>query len=87
MIPSAAWVSIIVTLALFVLTHIVITVWWASRVNTLLDMVQGELKDIVVELKATRGLFVTKEELAYRIATSDKEHAAMWKQLDDLKRK
>lgn len=82
---NTAWVGISVTLGIFVVSHIIVTVWWASKVNTLLDIVQSELKDIVLELKATRGLFVTKEDLAYRVSTSDKEHSAMWKQIDALK--
>ena len=82
---TAPWITITVTLGLFVITHIVITVWWASRVNTLLDVVQSKLTEIVVNLKAMEGAYVKKEELAYRVATSDKEHAAMWKQIDELK--
>ena len=75
------------TLGIFVVSHICLTVWWASRVNTLLDIVQVELKEIVAELKASRGIFVSKEELAYRVSSSDKEHAALWKQIDALKAK
>ena len=80
-----AWVSVSITLAIFVISHIVITVWWASKVNTLLDVVQIELKELIHEFKATRAMYVSKEELAARIALSDKEHQAMWKRIDSMK--
>ena len=83
--PEAAWIGAIVTLGVFVIGHLMTTIWWASRVNTLLDVVQNKLSEIVVNLKAMESSYVKKEELAYRVATSDKEHAAMWKQIDDLK--
>ena len=78
-------VAVAVTLAIFVVTHIIITVWWASRVNTLLDIVQGELKEIVLEFKGMREAYVTKETFAARIATSEKEHLAMWREIDRAK--
>ena len=81
---NAAW-GIVVTIAIFVITHIGLTIWWASRVSTLLDVVQKDLSDIIKEFQALRGSYVSKEELSYRIASSDKEHTAMWRQIDDLK--
>ena len=83
--PTAAWISVLVTLILFVISHIIITVWWASRVNTLLDVVQRDLTSIIKEFQTMRGSYATKEDLAYRVAVSDKEHAAMWKRIDELK--
>ena len=82
--PSAAWIAIIVTLTIFVVTHIVITVWWASRVDTLLSVVQSNLEKLVMELKSFHVMFVTREEAARELAIAEKEQKAMWKKIDEL---
>jgi hypothetical protein len=81
---TASWLSIVITLGIFVVTHIIITVWWASRVNTLLDIVQAKLGEIVVELKRMEHAYVTKEDAARELAIAEKEHKAIWKRLDEL---
>lgn len=83
--PVAAWIGAIVTIALFVLAHIGLTIWWASRVNTLLEIVQAELKEIVDEFKASRSCYVSKEELGRDRALAEKENQAIWKRIDELK--
>ena len=85
MMPSAAWVGVVITLAIFVIGHLCTTIWWASRVNTLLDRVQTDLRDIITELRSARDVYVNKETLAARIAESDKEHKAMWREIDSIK--
>ena len=75
----------LVSLAIFIMTHIGITVWWASRVNTLLGFVQTELREIVAELKASRSTYMTKDEFTYYCAQADKEHVAMWKRIDEVR--
>ena len=82
--PTAAWISCIVAIATFVITHIVVTVWWASRVNTLLDIVQKNLGELVSELKTVKTSFVTKEEAARELAIAEKETRAIWKKLDAI---
>lgn len=83
--PAPAWIAIVVTLGLFVITHIVITVWWASRVNTLLDVVQKELSEIVAELRGMKSAYFTREEAVRELAIADKEHKAMWKRIDEMR--
>lgn len=83
--PSIAWVSVVVTLGIFVTTHIVVTVWWASRVNTLLDIVQKNLGELVAELKSVDAKYFTREEAARELAIAEKEHKALWRKIDELK--
>ena len=83
---SAPWIAIIVTLALFVVGHLITTVWWASKVSTLLDRVQTDLRDIVTELKAVRNVYVTKDDYLQRMISTDKEHTAIWGAIDALRR-
>lgn len=84
-IPQTAWISAIVTIGIFVLSHIGITIWWASRVSTLLQVVQSELKTIVVEFKESRNQFFTREEAAREIEIQEREHKAIWKRIDELR--
>lgn len=81
---SIAW-GAIATLALFVLSNIAALIYWSAKITTLLDVVQRNLSDLTVEFKTMKMSYVSKEELAYRIASSDKEHAAMWRRIDEVK--
>ena len=81
---SVAW-GAIATLALFVLSNIAALIYWSAKITTLLDIVQKNLSDLTLEFKTIRSSYVSKEELAYRIAFSDKEHAAMWRRIDEVK--
>ena len=75
----------IITLGIFVISNIAALIYWSAKITTLLDVVQRDLTSLIKEFQAMKGTYVTKEELAYRISSSDKEHAAMWKQIDSLK--
>lgn len=80
---SLGWGAII-TLSIFVLSNIACLIYWSAKITTLLDVVQSELKELTIEFKAMRESYVSKEQFTYRIAQSDKEHAAMWGRIDKL---
>ena len=82
---GVAWGAVI-TLSIFVLSNIAALVYWSARITTLLDVVQRELKDLSTDLKAMRETYMTKEAFTYRVAVSDKEHGAIWKRIDELKK-
>lgn len=77
--------DIVLTLILFVISHIITSVWWASKTSTLLDVVQRELKEMVSELKSMNKVMVSKEEVAREQAVNEKEHVAIWKNIDEIK--
>ena len=79
--PPGAWM----VLGMGLLAHVIASVWWASHINTLLGIQSKLLEQLAKEISLMRASYVSKEEFAYRTATSDKEHQAMWKQLDELK--
>ena len=81
---TADWVSVSVTLAIFVISHIIITVWWAAKVSTILNIVQSELKELIVEFKLSRDIYFTKVEAQRELAITEKEHKVMWKRIDEL---
>ena len=80
---AAAW-GAIAALALFVLTHLGSTIYWAAKITTILSRLEKDFDNLTVELRAMKSSYVSKEEFAYRIAQSDKEHHAMWKRIDEL---
>jgi len=57
-----AWVSIAVTIIIFFITHLGVTIWWAAKVNTILSVVKDDLDNITKKLEAlpSRGE-VTKD--------------------------
>ena len=81
---GVAW-GAIATLTIFVISNIGLMIHWSAKISTLLEILQKELSQLVDEFKEMRGSYVTKEDLAYRVDSSDKEHKAMWRQIDDLK--
>jgi hypothetical protein len=80
---AASW-GVMITLSIFVLSNIAALIYWSAKITTLLTVVQKELSELTDEFKLMKGTYVSKEDLAYRISTSDKEHSAMWKRIDQL---
>ena len=81
---SLAW-SAIATLTVFVLSNIGAMIYWSAKISTLLMMLERQVEQVVKKLDSFDGRFVTKEDLAGRIAISDKEHTAMWKRTDEVR--
>lgn len=81
---SPEWVGVIIgglTLAIGLMGNIIVTVWWASKITTTLEI----LRSAVEEIKAERKTFATKEEIARELGIADKENKAIWKNIDDIK--
>ena len=83
---STAW-GAIATLAIFVLSNIAALIYWSARISTLLDVVQRQLGELNAEFKALHSTYVSKEDLAYRVASSDKEHETFDRRLAALERR
>lgn len=81
---SAEWSGIVIALAVFImglLAHVFTTIWWASRITTILSILQSA----VDEIRADKKTYSTKEDLAREIAIADREHKAIWKNIDEIK--
>jgi cell shape-determining protein MreC len=78
---------IVVSLTIFVITHVVATVWWASKMNTLMQVVQTSLHELVVEVKAMKEIFITKEDVTRELVSLENENKAQWKKIDYLTEK
>ena len=79
-----AW-GAIVTLGIFVGSNIAALIWYGSKFSTLLEVVQRDLHELTIELKAMKESYLSKESFAYHVAVSDKEHVAMWREIDRAK--
>ena len=67
--------------------HMVATVWWASRITTILGQAQLELRDMSIEMKAVNKTYITKEEYAKDQGQSEKRLDAVWIKVDKLMEK
>lgn len=79
------WTGIGVIVA--ILGHGFFSIWWASKVNTLLDVVQKDLGEMVSEMKSHKQTTFTREEAARELAICEKERTALWKKVDALTEK
>lgn len=75
----------ILSFGVMVLIHVVSTVWWASKVNTTLQIVVKDVGDLVVELKAMKDTYVKKEDFAKAVSDGNRHRDSMWKKIDDLR--
>lgn len=78
--PPTGWIA----LGLGLLAHVIASVWWASHMNTLMGLLIKRIEELGKELSALRASYVTKDEYAYRVTQSDKEHAEMHRRLMEL---
>lgn len=76
---ESSWVAI-VGLGLGLIAHLIATVWWASKVTTLLEIVRSNVNTMMSDGKQN----VTKEDLAEKLSSRDQQIAAIWKRLDSL---
>ena len=77
----AGWIS----LGTAILVHLVGTVIWATRMTTVLEMVQKTLGELHVDHKAMTKVYITKEEFGKDMGRMEKEQNAIWKHIDDLR--
>lgn len=76
-----------ITLAIFVMGHLGITIWWASKVTVTLKFVQDELRELVTELKAIKIVYMKREDVVRELAIIEKEQIAIWKKIDTMQEK
>jgi len=74
----------LIAIGIFIITNLVVTVWWMAKTSTLMDVIQNDLKEVMVEFKLSRGVYSTKEEVSSALAIVQKEITAIWKVVDKL---
>lgn len=74
-----AIVAIVVTVLIAIISHIVVSVWWASRITTTLSF----LKTSIEKMEKHQDGYYTKEEAVKELALADQQHKALWLRVDE----
>lgn len=74
----------LVTLGIGLISHIVTTVWWASKITTILESAQKSLIELSVDMKAVNKTYVSKEDFAREMGHMEKRIDAAWEKIDIL---
>ena len=83
MIDPAVWV----TVAIFLLIHLIASVWWAAAITTTLKILQRDFAEMNANVSMMKELYIKKEDYNTRVAIIDREREAMWKKIDKLNEK
>lgn len=74
----------LVSLTLGLTIHGAASIWWASRITSILENTQRALMELMVDMKAVNKTYVTKEDCSKELARIDKSLEAMWNKVDHL---
>ena len=77
-------INIIVTVGIYLLTNLCVTIWWMSKVTVTLSFIQTELRDLVTESKSIKAIYMKREDVVRELATIEKEQVAIWKKIDSM---
>ena len=80
-------ISVLVTMGIYLLTNLCVTVWWMSKVTITLKFVQDELRELVTELKAIKIVYMKREDVVRELSVIEKEQIAIWKKIDTMQEK
>jgi hypothetical protein len=78
--------SVITSLGIFLVLQLVTSVWWASKMNTLLTVLQREVQETLSEIKSMKSNYVTMGDCKSKCMMTDKEIEALWKRVDEINR-
>ena len=84
---NGIWITVSVTVSIFIITHLCLTIWWASRITTLLSVMQERLSSVVSKMENSDLTYVKKEEHAKDLALIQKAQDAAWKKIDHIQEK
>lgn len=85
--------NFLIPICIFLVAQLIGGIWWAATINTkmdfMIDSAKG-FKEIPViystKQEVQAALSIADKNLALALATSEKNIAAMWKQIDMLKK-
>ena len=84
MTPSA-WIAIFGILLTMVLSMIA-AVFWAGKVTAKLDILMTGMQSVNGKMDSFEKTCFTKAEAGIKLNDAGKEHEAMWKKLDKMKK-
>lgn len=84
--------SEVITLGIFLIAQLIAAVAWAATINTKMDFMISSAKEFAeakdkysTKEEVTRALAISDKAIALALSASEKQLAAMWKRLDELK--
>ena len=76
--------AVLISLGLFLVTQLIAGVWWASKINTTLQIMTSTLTSMNERLSKHEASFYSKEEAAKDFAYRDNRIDGMGKKLDNI---
>lgn len=77
----------IVTIVLFMTVHLVGTVWWMSKIQTMLQILNATVDSIGKAILRHEAAYYHKEDAIRELARIEQQMQAMWKRIDEIKEK
>lgn len=74
----------LITIFIFMLTHLIGSIWWASQITTTLDFMKESVDIMTKAIIKHESTYYSKEEAAKDFAYRDKEIEAIWRKLDTI---
>lgn len=72
---------------IFVIGHLVITIWWAATINSTIKNLISDVKDMKNEIKGLRDIIFTRDDATRELEIADKEHRALWQRIETVEKK
>ena len=79
---EAAWISIAITIIIFFITHLGVTIWWAAKVNTVLGIVQKDLEQITKKLET----LPSREEITKDIKNCGNDRTEIKRRIESIEK-
>lgn len=76
----------IISLTLGLVIHICTTVWWASRITTILERSQSDIRELLADTKMLSATYVKKEDYVREIAHLEKRVQDVELEIDEINR-
>lgn len=83
--PSTAVIVSIIALSLTIITHLIATVWWASKMTANQASMKETVDKLAEKLDGHSDLLYTKHQAHDDFTARDAQLAALWKRQDELK--
>lgn len=77
-------IGAMIALGVFLIGQLIAGIWWASKINTTLIIVERTLTEMLVRLSKHEADFYSKSESIKDFAHRDQQIDAMWRKLDNI---
>jgi hypothetical protein len=79
---SVGWVAVGVTVLLTVFSHVVVSVWWASKITTTLEF----MRQTIERMEKHQDGYYSKEEAVREFTKVGGQLVGMWARIDEQRK-